>query len=338
MKEPWKKQRCELEVPETQPQSSRTPSLLAAAAQIPGKAKQTLLLMAQWQGHSGKEHAGEWYYFSLWKHSVPLGKFEELQQVSFRRVGTRVRRSKWSNCSSRKLGADPNMLLKDSPMSGQPQDRPSRLLPGQGWAISNGHIHSKNVAQCVDELYSHPSCFRFSQEELLKSEEEPLGGVVARGGGCEYQLIWGRSPGNPSKGVEKWNQEKNGHYQATDVASKWRSGPRGTVGTVQSQGLASPPSHPAWLRAAAWELTPQQCRPTTPTLHTHRRRPRPGEGTGLGASQSALFGIQGKCRGDAILQDSAPSRIKVLMLSWRLKAVMEGLFLNQKNNLLRLMF
>ena len=50
MEEPWKKQRCKLEVPKTQPQSSRTPSLLAAIgqiwapAQIPGKAKQTLLL------------------------------------------------------------------------------------------------------------------------------------------------------------------------------------------------------------------------------------------------------------------------------------------------------
>lgn len=34
MKEPWKKQRCKLEVPKTQPQSSHTPSLLAAIAQI----------------------------------------------------------------------------------------------------------------------------------------------------------------------------------------------------------------------------------------------------------------------------------------------------------------
>ena len=81
------------------------------------------------------------------------------------------------------------MLLKEIQMSWQPQDHPSRLLPGQGWIISKGHIHSKNVAQCVDEMYGHPSCLRFSQEELLRSEEEPLGGEVAQAEGVNTSLF-----------------------------------------------------------------------------------------------------------------------------------------------------
>ena len=101
------------------------------------------------------------------------------------------------------------------------------------------------MAQYIDESYGHPSCFRFSKEELLRSEEEPLGGVVARTEDVNTSLF-GR--GAQEIPVGEWRSETRKRMAIIRPLRLRVSGVQdhgGQWGTVQCQGLASPPSHPA---------------------------------------------------------------------------------------------
>ena len=97
--------------------------------------------------------------------------------------------------------------------------------------------------------------------------------------------------------------------RAQDHGGLWE-----TAQSRRSQGIAPPPPHPVWLRAAARSSNSPAllaCPAFLPCM-----LPRPEESAALRGSLPAVFRVRGECRDVTILLDSVPSHAKVLMLSW----------------------